>query len=62
MSFSQSRARKFVSKIMYSDFMNSPLYLIKGCFNSYINKHVIFLAKGQDLSIRLFLLTFLVLP
>lgn len=52
MSFSKSRPRNFISEIMYMDFMNSPLYFIKGCFNSYINKHVIFLPKGQDLNIR----------
>lgn len=27
--FPKNRARKFVSKITYSDFMNSPLYLFK---------------------------------
>ena len=29
MSFSKIRPRKFISEIMYMDFMNSPLYFIK---------------------------------
>lgn len=52
--FLKSRARKFVSKITYSDFMKSPLYLFIGCFKSYISKHVIFLAKRKDLTMGLF--------